>query len=716
MALLLLAAALTPPVAADGSCEDPRRLSRELQPGPLAAGHIGIEADQVDLRASGRSRLHGGVRIQRERDVFVADDVTYDNDARLVTTPERTRFESDSIGVTARAARIRFETESAVFTDAEFVLFESGARGHAGRIAVRGESRAELNDVRYTTCPGDNPDWVLIGGRFKLDSERGLGSARNVRLNFKGVPLFWLPAFWFPVGDARRTGLLAPEIGDGGTTGLDFKLPLYINLAPNYDLLLIPRQLATRGTQLGSRLRWLWRHGQGRAEYEHLGRDEDFDRRTRSRVGLRYRGGSGRALDWEAEYNRVSDIDYFTDLGASQTDAARTQLPRRLRLSARTSGGFEAHLRASEYQALTETATVDEEPYSRLPDVTLGWQPRYRNRRLRPQLRVNAVKFVRDGTTEGWRNDVLTGLDWRWDGAAGFLAAGADFRHTEYDLSDAAGEPQTHSRSVPGAVAEAGLRFLRPAGGALVQTLEPRLHYLYVPYRDQSALPVFDTSLPDFAFDQLFARNRFTGLDRIADANLVTLAIDSRLINAERGTRPAGFRFGLQWRLEESRVTLPDTQVQDAGSSDWLGELDFRLPGGLRGVVGGQLNTDTNRISQSVFATRYEPRSDAMVQTAYRFRRGIFEQGDLTVAWPVSPRWRLAGRWTYAFDARRTVDALGGLEYKSCCWSARIAWRRYLNGDADEFNSSVYIQLELSGLAKLGDGIDGLLDRDILPP
>ncbi len=702
--------------AQDDACYDPDLHVRNAAPAGLSSGQIAIHADSVDLRETGTSELRGDVRVERDRNVLAAEELRFDSFTRTVSTDADSRFESDSMRVSAQTSRIGLNLGTAEFEQADFVVLRSGAHGHADRISFNQQGQAELNEVWYTTCQVGSQDWALKADRIRLDSERGMGSARNARLDFKGVPLLWLPLFYFPVGDQRQTGFLAPEIGDSETTGADIKAPIYINIASNYDLLLTPRFMGRRGAQIGARLRYLWSHGSGSTEVEYLPRDEALGGIDRNRVDIEYSGGAGASWNWSAEFNRVSDIAYLTDLGGSQTSAASTHLPRNLGLSYRPDNGFHSRLRLSDFQTLTETGNSNDEPYARLPELSLGWRPAYRNGHLRPRIALQAVRFQRDGSVQGWRDDVFAGLDWRYDAPAGFAALGADYRYSYYDLEEPSGPLEEQRRSIPSAVAEAGLRFARPLADGHLQTLEPQLHYLYVPFRNQNALPIFDTGLPDFGFDQLFARNRFVGLDRIADANLVTAALTSNLMQPSTGERPLRLRLGLQWRLETSKVRLPGDAVQDAGSSDWLSELDFRLASGWRGVLGGQLNTDTNRFSQSVAAVRYQPRGNSYVQMAYRFRRAVFEQADATIAWPVSANWRLAARWTYALDAQRTVEALGGVEYSSCCWAARVAWRRYLNGDADEFNSSIYLQLELTGLAKLGEGIDGLLDRDILSP
>ena len=699
---------------AEPLCEDPRLLERSYPVEARASEELLVSADVVDLKARGISRLSGDVRMRRQDAILLADDVSYDEAAQRLTVPDKTFFETDSLQVSAQSAEILLEENLASFRGARYIAFEAGARGRAQRLAVTGPGQVELEEVRYTTCPAGDEAWVLEGDAIQLDSQRGMGSARNVRLRFKGVPLFWAPLFYFPVGEQRQTGLLPPRLGESDTTGLDISQPLYLNLAPNYDMTLTPRYLAQRGNQIQTELRGLWRHGSASAQVEYLPDDENSGE-ARHLVALRYAGGSGGAWTWDGEYLRVSDTDYLTQLNSAVADEAQSQLPQALGLRYRQRDyGVNAALSVREFQTLTAALAPDDRPYARLPEMKLDWRPTYRNGRARPSLTLDAVNFTRDDTVTGWRGNARLGLDWSLDHAAAFLNTHADYLWSRYDLETAGGDDLDLQRELPSLQVNTGLRLIRPRSGNRFQTLTPQINYLFVPFRDQDQIPIFDTSLPDFSFDQLFARNRFTGPDRIADANLVTTAVRSDWYTQGGQARPLSVRLGVQWRLAASRVALPAEQGIDAGSSDWLGELEWRLNGAFRARLAGQWNDDDRQIEQSAVAARYQPDERRFVQATYRFRRDNFEQTDLLAAWPVAPRWRLAGRWTYAVDAQRSLDALVGVEYRSCCWGLQLAWRRHLSGSLGRYNSSIYLQLELRGLGRVGEGLESLLERDIL--
>lgn len=703
---------LTPVIStAQALCEELGFKQRSYAEQLLDDAALHADAGEVDLQAYGESRLQGGVRMRFGRDILFADDVRYRHADRQLRVIGRTLFETETIQVQAEAADIDLDSEEADFEQARYVAFAAGARGHAEQLHVSGSQKARLRGVRYTTCSPEQEAWVLESDEITLDSKRGLGSARNAKLRFMGVPIFWAPLFYFPVGDQRQTGVLPPRIGDNATTGLDISIPLYINLAPNYDLTLTPRHMSERGEQIAATGRYLFGHSEGDSTVEWLEEDEQTGER-RYLLDTTLEGGTAEHWSWQVAYTRVSDESYASELDTTFTDAAQSQLPQYARLSYRhLDAGLRASLAAHEYQSLIRTL---EEPYARLPEFNLNWQPAYRNGRVRPFLSAQAVNFRDIDETQTWREDARIGLDWRLDLPQAFFTAHTDYRWTGYQAREDGTTVDTIDRHLGTVQTGFGLNFVRQGRFGRYQTLTPQVYYLYVPYTEQDAIPLFDTSQPDFSFDQLFALNRFTGVDRIADANLITTAVRTDWYRDFGRERVVSAKLGVQWRAESSQVTLPGESAPASGSSDWLGEIDYMLNDRLRAQLVGQWNADENRMDQSSVAARYQYSEDQFIHIAYRFRRDNFEQTDAIVSMPINSRWKVAGRWTYSLEDHRSLEALGGLEYSSCCWGAQIAWRRYLAGDGGRFDSSIYLQLELNGLGRIGEGLDRLLTRDIL--
>ena len=89
-----------------------------------------------------------------------------------------------------------------------------------------------------------------------------------------------------------------------------------------------------------------------------------------------------------------------------------------------------------------------------------------------------------------------------------------------------------------------------------MQTLEPRVYYLYVPFRDQTQLPVFDSSLKDFNFTSIFSENKFSGGDRINDANQITAGVTTRLLAPDSGIERLRMGVAQRYYFKTQEVTL----------------------------------------------------------------------------------------------------------------------------------------------------------------
>ncbi|MGH8508237.1 MAG: LPS-assembly protein LptD, partial [Gammaproteobacteria bacterium] len=285
------------------------------------------------------------------------------------------------------------------------------------------------------------------------------------------------------------------------------------------------------------------------------------------------------------------------------------------------------------------------------------------------------------------------------------------------------------SRTLPIVSLDSGLVFERDVDFAAlpaVQTLEPRIFYLYIPEQDQDDLPIFDTGQYDISFGQLFRENRFSGHDRLGDANQTVVAVTSRIINPDTGWEHLRASVGQIFYFEDRRVTLPgDATETDAVSntdpvSEILAELTTRLPNGLS--ARGDLFWDPNdaTVQKGLIGLRYGPDPDTIVNADYRIRRDIrglgdtfIEQTDLAFRWPLDPNWSVIGKWTYSLDVEDTLEAAGGFEYNSCCWGVRAVARRFLSSSTGEFDNAFFVQIELKGLAGFGRSTTSYLKRSI---
>lgn len=676
---------------------------------PMTDSGIVVEADSATLDRSGLSTLSGSVRLRRADQLFSAERLSFDENERVVQIEEESLFRNSRLIVRSRSARFDLSQDSGRFDDTQFTLTERAARGAAERFSLNSDGEARLDQVSYTTCaPGDQA-WQLEARRIELSHEDGLGTALGAKLRFAGVPIIYLPWFQFPIDNRRRTGLLFPTLGESDRTGVDFRWPVYINLAPNYDATVTPRMMSSRGLQMGTEFRYLLERHRGELTYEILPDDRKRGGR-RSYVDFEHEGVINRRLALDAHYAEVSDRNYFEDFAGKLDTTAITHLERRARLTYRAPAAYRIEAMIQDFQTIDPNLSSNDEPYKRLPRVLMEAQTRKTFLDTRAGFTGEFVNFSLDDAVEGQRLDLSPYLRFLRDEIGWYYGARADFRMTQYQLSGVtAGQDREPQRALGIFSADGGLRFERRTAGGQLQTLEPQAYYLHVPYKDQNDLPIFDSGEPDFDFVQLFARNRFSGVDRISDANHLALAVSSRLIDPISGEVRLNAAVGQLYRFEETQVTLPGGSTQDTGGTDFIAHLDYRLAQYWRAAFSAQWSPDEKLFNRSSVAMQYQ-RAQRRLALAYSYRRDLLEQADATVVTPIAGNWQVAGRWRFSLAEDRSLETLVGVEYETCCWSASGSWRRYLATSSGEYSSGIYLQLELKGLGGLGSGY-----RDFLP-
>ncbi len=285
----------------------------------------------------------------------------------------------------------------------------------------------------------------------------------------------------------------------------------------------------------------------------------------------------------------------------------------------------------------------------------------------------------------------------------------------EYDLENTLpGQSNSLTRTIPTASLDAGMFFERDwsiGDRGFLQTLEPRLFYLYVPFKNQDDLPIFDTGNFDFAFSQLFRENRFTGADRIGDANQLSIAVTSRLIASGTGQEYLRLDIGQIRYFRDREVTLPNVPVETSNASPLVLDLTATIARQWRFFTGTQWDIGEGRIERNNTGLRYQPDPLRVVNLSYNFSSNNFEQTDVSMAWPIVKDWRFVGRWAYSLQQGETVEAFGGVEYESCCWAFRTVIRRYLSGT--QTTNAFFFQLEFKGLTGFGGGTVDFLERSI---
>ncbi|MBD2858622.1 LPS-assembly protein LptD [Spongiibacter sp. KMU-158] len=641
-------------------------------------------------------------------------------------------------GFILRGQSAELDTQNALgeMTQAEILSFETGARGTAGRIARPSYGEFLLEEASYTQCTPDNETWSLHAGNIKLDYETGRGVARDTTIKIHNIPVFYSPYLNFPIDDRRATGFLFPSLGLSDNR-LDISLPYYFNLAPNYDLTLAPRYIETHGEALETRFRHLSRYAEWDLQTSYLPSDQQTND-NRWLVGLEENGHFDQRWSSSVDFNKVSDPDYFLDLGLSSVSVKRsTHLNQQASLQY-FSENWRGLLEVQQYQ----TIAAVEDPYQKLPQLSLFYQSPTRNFQLEPELELEYSRFDhRDSYGKGGTK--LTGqrlyssigaslpMRWRW----GFIETGLRNRHVVYDLDDAdlAGVDASPSTNSPQLTIDSGLFFERQLelGDQLFsQTLEPRLFYRYSEYQDQSQQPDFDSAALTFNFQQLFRDSRFTGHDRLDDANQLTAGLTSRFIDLDRGQEFLSVSLGQIFYFDDGRVQLPGDPIRKGSNSDVAGQV--RLEANNNHSVSADILVDARHMDTNQSSISYHHNRDdgSLFNLGYTFRRAGNQFGGLdqdikqldgSLSYPINNQWKLFARSQYDLEEKRTMENLIGAEYQNCCWLTRVVFQQALepddntgsNTNATTLNNAILVEFQLKGLGGLGTAVSNVLKESI---
>jgi LPS-assembly protein len=593
------------------------------------------------------------------------------------------------------------------------------SRGDAERLLFQGPDRYRLEKASYTTCGPGNDDWFIKANELDIDRNRDLGIAHGASIVFLDKTIFYTPYISFSLHHQRKSGILTPHYGTASTTGTEITVPYYWNIAPNMDMTFYPRLMTKRGLQLGSEFRYLEPNYNGTARVEVLPNDAQL---SRERWGLftKHAHDFGNGWNGALNFNRVSDNTYFTDLSTLVAVTSRATLPTE-GLLAKTGdwgdGNYTFSALAQRWQTLqTDPQAILTPPYNRLPQITLTG---YRRDLLKTDLDVltSYVGFSHESLPSGKRLLAYPSLSLPLQTSWGYFTPKVGMHATRYLIDENILGFEDRTRTLPVVTADTGLIFERNTkitGVPFIQTLEPKLYYVYIPFRDQTRIPNFESGLQDISFASIFTENQFSGHDRINDANQVTFGVTSRLIHPETGAERLRLALAQRYYFSEQRVTLPGVapRPDHSASSDLLAALSGAISPNWRAEIGYQYNTDQSQTQKANIATRYQPAPGKVLNLAYRHTAGLIGQTDVSFQWPVASNWTFVGRWNYSMRDSRTLEALAGVEYDGGCWAFRAVGHRFATA-LNAVSTSFFVQLELNGVSRIGSNPLDVLRRNV---
>ena len=739
------------PITAPGTATAPGTKSRRPSIGEKSlagGGKVSIESDRMVGGSNGVLTLRGHVVVRQGQRRIKANQVEYDRNNNSLKTQGGIDYTDPLVHVTGSGGSYS-PTEGAQFESATFSLVQRSARGAAKEMQLSPQGLIRLERVTFTTCPVNDQSWVLRAARIALDTQKREGIARNARIDFKGVPILYLPWVSFPLGDQRKSGFLFPTVGNTSRGGAQVSVPYYFNIAPNIDFTFEPTEYTRRGPDVGGDFRYLTQRQHGELAWDYLPDDGVYGA-SRSRVKLmnvtELPGNFRLTLDGE----NVSDTQYFEDFSTGPEGTSTPFLDRRAVLSYRDLHWNVAGM-AEQYQTIDSTLLLENRPYARMPDLTVnadyGWGP---GDLVRYGFDSEVVDFRRSTGVNGWRLDLRPTTSLNIEGPGYFIRPAVAYRATQYHLSDTVpGQPSSPSRALPIASFDTGLQLERAAGShdQRTVTLEPRVMYLYVPYRNQSELPVFDTAVPDLDPVELFRTNRYVGADRVGDANQVSAGITTRLLNALDGRQYLTATFGQEVYLTTPRVTLPGELPRTDHRSDLVAQLALTAFQHWSADAEVQWDPQSSQTQRAHVEVQYRPAPDRVVNLGYRFERGIYEEAalvsgqlgqttlcgtpvtpscnvqqlEVSAAWPIGRSWSVFARGVYSLADQEALERFAGFEYRACCWSLRLGARRYVGARPTTStartgpqDTGIWLQLELTGLASVGSASDASLS-DAIP-
>jgi LPS-assembly protein len=682
------------------------------------AGSVEMQADSAQARDNNIFILDGNAVAQMDWQRLQADRLTYDQEQGRIDAEGNLLYTSPELLVDGERGTLYPDTDTGDVQQASYALPRQHARGTATSVELDGRDWQHLKEVSYTTCAIGNTDWQIFAKQVDLDQEDGTGTARNARVEIKGVPVMYTPYLSFPLDDRRKSGLLIPKVGTTQETGIDISTPYYLNLAPDLDATIIPRFMSKRGVMMGGEFRYLNRTNSGELTGEYLPSDNNFGNNNRYLVGFNHRGNPVPRLETAIRASDVSDDLYFDDFGTSLVQTSQTNLERTA-TAAYHGRGWNLGMMVQNYQTIDPTIPAAQRPYEQLPKVAFDIAPAQRLAGLAFAADAETNYFRHSGAvlSDGSRFDMQPRVSLPVNRPGWYVDPSVSMRYTTYNLTTAApDENKSPTRTTPVVSLDAGSFFDRNSRWGdtdFVQTLEPRLFYLYVPYKNQDDLPVFDTGEYDFNYWTLFRENRFSGPDRMGDANQLALALTSRFLNPANGVQLFSVSVGSLLYFRDREVTLPGEPVETSNSSNIIGELTLGLTHEWSARAETQWNPSESQSELHGLHLQYRKGSRQLVNLAYRYRRGIEDQTDISMLWPLSDSWHMVGRWYYSLRDHTTLEALGGLGYESCCWTAQLVGRSFVK-NLDTRENAIFLQVELKGLGRLVDTVDKALERGIL--
>jgi LPS-assembly protein len=727
---------------------------RDAIPLDINSNYAEVFENEIYSYTGNVEMTHGGQRS-------VSKKASYDNVSGALDLQGSVYYSDEELALHSETASINLTSDQAKLRNALFIYPAAPLRGRAKTIYRDSSTLSRYQGIAYTSCRPGNQDWVIHASELKINKTTGQGSARNAWLEFKGTPVFYSPLLDFPTDNRRLSGFLAPNFGNTQKGGFAMATPYYWNIAPNYDATIRPRYLSNRGVILGANFRYLTEMSKGTTNLEYMPNDNQLNK-SRYLAAFKNTTQFMPHLSSNLDVNYVSDKTYFSDLGNALSTSTYSSFLKSQANLAYVNTGVSLTGHADSYESIDPAIKPNGIPYRRLPQVNLNLNHSFDFMPLTTLMDAEYVYFQHDALDNAQRTNVKPSVSFPMKTAGSYLTPKLSVQSTQYLLSNPQGvQSASLSRTLPIFSTDSGLYLEKDVNfsdRSYLHTLEPRLFYLYIPRVDQKNIPIFDSALIDSSFNSLFLENRFSGTDRVQDANQLTAALTTRLVDAQSGKERLKFSLGQIAYFQDREVTLNSNlpnflkynyPVETNKFSNLVNELNAGLTDHISLTTGTQWDPHLNEIVRHTSGLHYLNKPDPnlpgeIFNLGYRYRKNTLIpvpaalagtrpydiiQSDVSFHWPVYNEWSVVGRWTYSLLNDRTQESFLGVEKENCCWAFRLIGRRWVNSVALLANdpntptpvlnatgnaqSGIFFEIELKGLSAFGERLDTFFEKQI---
>ena len=715
------------------SAED---LFSEKQSPEISQDLVEIEGDKLETLLDRKMKARGNAILKKGNKTIKAELIEYDEISEKLITQGNTSIELGNISLTGSTLNYKLTDYTGQMDDVSFNLKSQkkeqtvikrgyeitkhnyNYRGDAKTIFFDGENKKRLQSSRITTCEANSDDWYIKSKNIEIDTKKDQVKASNALVEFKGVPIFYMPSTSFSLNKNRQSGFLSSTFGTTTRSGFDLRIPYYFNISPNLDATLSARYLGKRGPMAEGQFRYLTENYSGVNELQYMNHDEASGQDNRYFLKLTHQHQFGRGWSGSYDLQKVSDNNYFSDLASMIQVTSVVNLPQRANLN--YSGDiWKLNVLTEKYQTLTNASNS---PYQRLPQVNLSGKKDYDNFTL--DFKSQWTLFERDDKfastftdaqkISGSRLSMTPAITIPLTSSYGYIKPKVSTNLRSYNLNHS---PDNNKDIITpifsidsGVYLDRNINFLSQN---YTNTLEPRLFYVYIPYKDQSVLPNFDTGLADLNMQTLFYENQYNGLDRINDANQLTASITSKILD-KNGKERLSAIIAQRYYFEDRRIFGNDLLEAKKANSDIFMGASAKLPNSLNLDAMFQFNPSSNNLLRSTLGARYNPEPGKMLNVSYRLIDNILDSNqNLEVfnaagQWPLGNRFYSIGRYNYDLKSSQTIEVLAGLEYDGGCWVARSIFDRISLPTTPEANYAFFVQLELNGIGSIGSDANRL--------